>query len=67
MRNAELLRLQKLKESKPYKQAKKNYRHTDPYVHLTYDERISLLCDVADAVAAWGLPVYLRNALTILF
>lgn len=29
-RTAELLRLQKLRSSKPYRQAKKNYAHTEP-------------------------------------
>lgn len=53
-RTAELLRLQKLPTSKPYRQAKKNYQHTEPYVHLTYDERMAALREVAAAVSGWG-------------
>jgi hypothetical protein len=53
-RRAELLRLQRLKSNKPYKQARKNFRHTNAYIHLTFDERKSLLREVADCVANWG-------------
>jgi hypothetical protein len=53
-RAAELLRLQKLQESKAYKQRKKDYQHTDAYIHLTRAERISLVRDVADIVGGWG-------------
>jgi hypothetical protein len=52
-RNNELLRLQKV-SPKGYRQAKKNYAHTDAYVHLSYDERLNVIKDVADAVSAWG-------------
>ena len=50
-RTAELLRLQRLQLSKAYKQRKKDYRHTNAYVHLTRTERISLVRDVADVVS----------------
>lgn len=53
-RTAELLRLQQLQLSKAYKQRKKDYRHTDAYIHLTRPERISLVRDVADVVSRWG-------------
>jgi hypothetical protein len=53
-RTAELLRLQKLPSSKAYNQRKKDYRHTSAYIHLTRDERRSLVREVADAVGGWG-------------
>lgn len=53
-RTRELLRLQKLSESKPYKQARKNFRHTQAYIHLTHNERVALVRDVADLVSGWG-------------
>jgi hypothetical protein len=53
-RNRELLRLQGLGISKPYRQAKKNYEHTNAYIHLSHAERVSVARDVADAVASWG-------------
>jgi hypothetical protein len=54
VRTAHLLRLQQLQQSSAYKQARKNYRHTEPYIHLTYAERISLVREVADIVSGWG-------------
>jgi hypothetical protein len=59
-RAAHLLHLQQLQQPKAYKQARKNYRHTEPYIHLTYDERISLVRDVADVVSGWGFAVTVR-------
>ena len=38
-RNQHLLKLQSSRKPKQYKQTKKNYRFTQPYVHLTYEER----------------------------
>jgi hypothetical protein len=51
-RNSELMRLQKIGK-KPYQQAKKNYVHTEAYIHLTYEERKSAVTEVARAVANW--------------
>jgi hypothetical protein len=53
-RTAELLRLQKIQQSKAYKQARKSYRHTDAYVHLTYAERAAVVREVADRIGGWG-------------
>ncbi|MEJ0012296.1 MAG: DUF3800 domain-containing protein [Bauldia sp.] len=53
-RNAELLRLQKLPDPAPYRQAKKNFRHSEAYIHLTHNERMSAIRDVADLVGGWG-------------
>ena len=52
-RTKELLRLQSARQSKPYQQAKKNYRKTKPYIHLTFDERKTLIRNVAKVVAGW--------------
>jgi hypothetical protein len=53
-RAAELLRLQNSQNRKAYQQAKKNYRHTQGYIHLTKGERFRLVQDMADCVAGWG-------------
>jgi len=56
-RAGELLRLRKAKNSKPYHQAKKNYAKTAEYVHLTIDERKSLISQVAECMAKWDYAV----------
>jgi uncharacterized protein DUF3800 len=54
-RNAELLRLQKSPRlAAQYRQTKKNYQKSAGYVHLTRDQRRSLVQEVADAVGDWG-------------
>lgn len=53
-RTAELLRLQRSGNRVHYHQTKKNYRKTDVYIHLTYDERKALVLDVARCVGSWG-------------
>jgi len=53
-RRGELLRLQRLSNNKPYKQARKNFRHTNAYIHLTFDERKALLRDISQTVSEWG-------------
>ena len=54
-RRAELLRIQKLPNQRErYKQIKKNYRFTNPYIHLTYDERKSLIHEIAVCISKWG-------------
>lgn len=40
--------LQKKKKPQAYKQARKNYKQTEAYIHLTYQERISLIREIAD-------------------
>jgi Protein of unknown function (DUF3800) len=49
-----LLQLQKTKKQKTYQQAKKTYRHTKAYIHLTIDERRQLIAEVAGTVANWS-------------
>jgi hypothetical protein len=63
IRTAELLRLQRLQNSKAYKQAKKNYRNSDAYIHLSYSERISLIREVAEQVAGWGFARLFAEAI----
>ena len=53
LRKAELLRLQKTGGS-PYRQVKKNFAHTDVYIHLTYQERVQVVMEVATRVSRWG-------------
>ena len=53
LRNAELLRLQKTGGS-AYKQTKKNFAHTDAYIHLTYQERLDVVMEVATCISRWG-------------
>jgi len=53
-RNIYLLRLQKTKQTKTYKQIKKNFTHTRPYIHLTLEERKNLIREIADVVSNWG-------------
>lgn len=53
-RNRELLRLQRTQNRRAYRQQKKTFSHTKPYIHLTRDERRRLIRDVADCVSQWG-------------
>ncbi len=54
LRNAHLLSLQQRRQQKTYRQARKNYAHTAAYVHLTHDERVRLVRELADVVGGWG-------------
>jgi hypothetical protein len=53
-RNAYLLHLQKTNQNKSYRQVKKNFAHTRPYIHLTLHERRAVVRDIADCVSNWG-------------
>ncbi len=53
-RRAELLRLQKSKNRKHYRQTKKNYAKTDEYIHLTLEERQAFISEIAGCVSDWG-------------
>lgn len=48
MRKAEIFRVQKAKDTKGLKQLKKNYKHTESYIHLTHEERMTFLREIAD-------------------
>ena len=51
-RKKELLRLQKSKP-KTYRQVKKNYRHTQDYIHLSYMQRKNLVLKLSEMVRDW--------------
>jgi len=53
LRNAELLRLQRTSAAR-YRQAKKNYSKTGPYIHLTENERKKFIAKVAETLSQWG-------------
>lgn len=53
LRNADLLRLQRSKKPALLKQTKKNYKQTECYAHLTYDERRTFVYEVARCVSGW--------------
>jgi hypothetical protein len=53
-RNAEILKLRNSKNHKLYLQVKKNFIKTSPYIHLTKDERNSLVKDLAQKISSWG-------------
>lgn len=52
-RKQELYRLQK-SNIKAYHQAKKNYSKTESYIHLTYDERKSVIIKFSEVISRWG-------------
>ncbi|WP_352421827.1 DUF3800 domain-containing protein [Proteiniphilum sp.] len=54
LRKAELLKLQKGKNTAHYKQTKKNYKQTQAYIHLTYTERNNFIRDLADTIGSWS-------------
>ena len=51
-RTKELLRLQKVK-AKNYQTVKKFYKHTEAYIHLTFDERRALILAAATTIGSW--------------
>lgn len=54
LRKVELLRLQRVGNSKQYRQTRKNYAKTQGYVHLSYDERRAFIKEIAQCVSNWG-------------
>ena len=52
-RKNELYRLQK-SNRKAYHQTKKNYRLTEPYIHLTFNERKSVIIEFSKIINKWG-------------
>lgn len=53
-RTEQLLKLQKTNRSRAYRQAKKTYAHTEPYIHLNLEQRQDFVHEIADCVANWG-------------
>ncbi|MBN4663982.1 hypothetical protein H4F36_24500, partial [Escherichia coli] len=37
-----------------YRQTRKNYQQTEAYIHLTYEERMDFLRELADLVGSWS-------------
>ncbi len=52
-RTAELLRLQRKRDPRRYKQARKTFRETARYVHLTLGERRKLATEIGHCVSQW--------------
>ena len=53
-RISEMLRLQKV-NARQYKQTRKNYQKTEAYIHLTLDERVQVVTDIAERISSWGV------------
>lgn len=67
LRNTELLKLQKEGKRTRYKQARKNYKKTDAYIHLTRDERSDFLREIADLIGSWGFARIFGEAIDKLY
>ena len=52
-RKRELYRLQK-SNSQRYHQDKKNFRKTEEYIHLTFEERKQVVLEFAKIISSWG-------------
>lgn len=52
IRKRNLLKLQKTQNKKHYKQTRKNYRQTEPYIHLTHAERMEFVEEIADLIGS---------------
>ncbi len=54
LRKMEILQLQKDPNRKgALKQIKKNFKHTEPYIHLTLDERKQFVLDLVREIGSW--------------
>ncbi len=53
LRSEALYTLQKNKKTKLCKQTKKNYTKTEPYIHLTLQERQNFLQELAKLISSW--------------
>ncbi len=54
LRHQTILRLQRAGNPKHHKQTKKNFKKTDDYIHLTKQERIAFITELADMISEWG-------------
>ena len=54
LRKAAIFRLQRAGNPRAYKQARKNYKQTDAYIHLSYQERMDFIREIADVVGGWS-------------
>jgi len=53
-RDATILRKAALKGETAVRETRKNFRKTDPYIHLTQGERMDCLRGLADLIGSWG-------------
>jgi hypothetical protein len=63
LRVVEVHRVRKLGIAKRNSQLKKVHRHTDPYIHLTYDERHKLTLEIAEAISKWDWAVLIASCI----
>lgn len=54
IRHSNLLRTQKSRSRSKIRQLKKNYKQTEAYIHLSYEERREFISKIADCVSNWG-------------
>jgi hypothetical protein len=50
----DLLLTHRTRKAKSIKQVKKNFKHIEPYIHLTYKERNAFAKEVAETIGKWG-------------
>lgn len=62
-RAGELLRLRRLKSPKLHNQTKKNFLKTDAYIHLSHQERVQLVVDLATCISTWDFAVLFAEAI----
>ncbi len=67
LRTAELLRLQKAKNPKLYKQTRKTFNKTEPYIHLAYSERYDFVKEIALCISQWGFARLFAECIDKLF
>ncbi len=53
-RDAQLIKVAAVKGQKEAQELRKAYRKSEAYLHLTQDERMAFLRDLADLIGAWG-------------
>jgi hypothetical protein len=53
IRKSEIFRLQRSQNKKAYKQTKKTYKNTNPYIHLTFNERKAFIKEVSICISSW--------------
>ena len=63
LRVAEIHRVRKLGIAKRNAQLKKVYRHTEPYIHLTLEERNRLAVEIAETISNWDWAVLIASCI----
>ena len=53
-RDAQLIRVAALSGPKKAAELPKSHRKTEPYIHLTRDQRMDFLRELADLIGSWG-------------